>query len=143
MQPNATDSCSILKKELNAHWTDSCLQEIRQLLSGEEIGNRKSSHVLRNKKCYAEFLNVPLKLILQLFLQRLPSSVQSILASVSVLTLEKSAEISDRISEVISSLDAILAVFCSNEQSINEKLFKEIKKEISASTEFRLSIVDL
>ncbi|GFV42021.1 retrovirus-related Pol polyprotein from transposon opus, partial [Trichonephila clavipes] len=44
--------------------------------------------------------NVPEKLMLELFLQRLPSRVQSILAAVSILLLAKVAEISDRIFEV-------------------------------------------
>lgn len=128
MQPDATDPYGVLKKELIARSGESSQQEIRQLLSGEELGNRKPSDLLRSMKRRAESLNVPDKLMLELFLQRLPNSIQTILAAVSELTLDKAAEISDRILEVTPSPASTFAVSCSNEQAIEGKLLKEIEK---------------
>ncbi|GFX28050.1 transposon Ty3-G Gag-Pol polyprotein [Trichonephila clavipes] len=50
-----------------------------------------------------ESLNVDKNLMMELFLQRLPSSVQTILAVVSDLTLNKTTDIVDRILEVTPS----------------------------------------
>ncbi|GBO30027.1 hypothetical protein AVEN_146708-1 [Araneus ventricosus] len=93
MKPDATDPYSQIKNELINRSGESSQQEIRKLLSGEELGNRKPSELLRNMKRRAESLNVADNLMLELFLQRLPSSVQTILAVVSELTLDKAAEI--------------------------------------------------
>ncbi|GFW22317.1 uncharacterized protein TNCV_1430711 [Trichonephila clavipes] len=100
IKPDATDPYGNLKTELINRSGESSTQEIRQLLSGEELGSRRPSELLRNMTRRAETFNVPEKLMLELFLQRLPSRVQSILAAVSDLTLAKAAEISDRIFEV-------------------------------------------
>ncbi|GFQ98355.1 uncharacterized protein TNCT_554551 [Trichonephila clavata] len=74
----------------------------------------------------AESLNVNDKLMTELFLQRLPSSVQTILAAVSDLTLDKAADIADRIFEVSPSPIETFSV--SKEQSLESKLFREIEK---------------
>ncbi|GBM76652.1 hypothetical protein AVEN_234870-1 [Araneus ventricosus] len=100
MNPDATDPYTHLKTELINRSGESSQQEIRQLLSGEELGTRKPSELLRNMKRRAETLKVPETFMLELFLQRLPTSVQTILAAVTDLTLDKAAEISDRILEV-------------------------------------------
>ncbi|GFR07389.1 uncharacterized protein TNCT_544331 [Trichonephila clavata] len=93
---------------------------------GEELGSRKPSELLRNMKRRAESLNVDDKLMTELFLQRLPSSVQTILAAVSDLTLDKAADIADRIFEVSPSPIETFSV--SKEQSLESKLFREIEK---------------
>ncbi|GFS73432.1 retrovirus-related Pol polyprotein from transposon opus [Trichonephila clavipes] len=99
---------------------------------GEEQGSRKPSELLRNRKevlkRHAESLNVDDKLKMELFLQRLPSSVQTILTGVSDLTLNKAADIADRILEVSPSPIESFAVSNKNEQSLESKLFREIEK---------------
>ncbi|KAF8768418.1 Gag-Pol polyprotein like [Argiope bruennichi] len=47
--------------------------------------------------------NIPKELLLELFLQEMPTSVQTILASITPITTEKAAKIADRILEVNSS----------------------------------------
>ncbi|GBM74470.1 Retrovirus-related Pol polyprotein from transposon gypsy [Araneus ventricosus] len=128
MKPDATDPYSQIKKELINRSGESSQHEIRKLFSGEELGNRKPSELLRNMKRRAECLNVADNLMLELFLQRLPSSVQTILAAVSELTLDKAAEIADRIIEVSPSPIETFAVSKKNEQSLETKLFLEIEK---------------
>ncbi|GBL76364.1 hypothetical protein AVEN_185397-1 [Araneus ventricosus] len=128
MKPDATDPYSQIKKELINRSGESSQHKIRKLLSGEELGNRKPSEQLRNMKRRAESLNVADNLMLELFLQRLPSSVQTILAAVSELTLDKAAKIADRIIEVSPSPIETFAVSKKNEQSLEIKLFLEIEK---------------
>ncbi|GFX83296.1 hypothetical protein TNCV_4988901 [Trichonephila clavipes] len=48
----------------------------------------------------AESHSVPDDLMLELFQQHLPTRVQSILAAISPLTLEKASEVADRVMEV-------------------------------------------
>ncbi|GBL77604.1 hypothetical protein AVEN_152853-1 [Araneus ventricosus] len=96
-------------------------EEIRQLLSGEELGTRKPSELLRNMKRRAETLKVPETFMLELFLQRLPTSVQTILAAVTALTLDKAAEVTPVPME-------IHAVNKNNSNFMEEKLLSEIEK---------------
>ncbi|GFQ71844.1 uncharacterized protein TNCT_589491 [Trichonephila clavata] len=76
----------------------------------------------------AESLNVDDKLMTELFLQRLPSSVKTSLAAVSDLTLDKAADIADRIFEVSPSPIETFSVSNKKEQSLESKLFREIEK---------------
>ncbi|GBO23875.1 hypothetical protein AVEN_186439-1 [Araneus ventricosus] len=76
----------------------------------------------------AETLKIPETFMLELFLQRLPTSVQTILASVTDLTLYKAAEISDRILEVTPVPMEIHTVDENNSNSMKEKLLCEIEK---------------
>ncbi|GBM42476.1 hypothetical protein AVEN_79996-1 [Araneus ventricosus] len=96
IKPDANYPYSQMKKELINRSGESSQHEIRKLLSVEELGNRKPSELLSDMKCRGESLNVADNLMLELFLQRLPSSVQTILAVVSELALDKAAEIADR-----------------------------------------------
>ncbi|GFX18045.1 retrovirus-related Pol polyprotein from transposon opus [Trichonephila clavipes] len=63
-----------------------------------------------------------------LFLQRLPSRVQSILAAVSDLTLAKAAEISDRIFEVTPTPVETYAISGASATTTEDRLFREIEK---------------
>ncbi|GFQ75356.1 uncharacterized protein TNCT_568561 [Trichonephila clavata] len=129
MHPDATDPYAQIKNELINRSGESSQQEIRKLLSGEVLGSRKPSELLRNMKRRAESLNVDDKLMTELlFLQRLPSSVQTILAAVSDLTLDKAADIADRIFEVSPSPIETFSVSNKKEQSLESKLFREIEK---------------
>ncbi|GBN20045.1 hypothetical protein AVEN_44735-1 [Araneus ventricosus] len=128
MNPDATDPYTHLKTELINRSGESSQQEIRQLLSGEELGTRKPSELLRNMKRLVETLKVPETFMLELFLKRLPTSVQTILAAVTDLTSDKAAEISDRISTVTPIPMEIHAVNKNNSNSMEEKLLCEIEK---------------
>ncbi|GFT82458.1 uncharacterized protein TNCV_3350351 [Trichonephila clavipes] len=79
-------------------------------------------------KRHAESLNVDDKLMMELFLQRLPFSVQTILAAASDLTSTKAADIADRIIKVSPSPTDNFAVSNKKEQTLEPKLFREIEK---------------
>lgn len=130
MKPHLTEPYEHLKAELINRSGESSQQEIRKLLSSEDLGTRKPSELLRNMKRRAESLNVPDKFMMELFLQRLPTSVQTILAAVSELTLDKAAEIADRILEVTPVPVPIenFSISQAKGNSTEEKLFREIEK---------------
>ncbi|GFX02292.1 transposon Ty3-I Gag-Pol polyprotein [Trichonephila clavipes] len=131
MNPDASDPYAQIKNELINRSGESFQQEARKFFSGEELGSRKPSELLRNMKRRAESLNVEDKLMMELFLQRqrLPSSIQTILAAVSDLTLNKATDIANRIlTEVSPSPIETFAVSNKKEQTSESKLFREIEK---------------
>ncbi|GFQ83087.1 retrovirus-related Pol polyprotein from transposon opus [Trichonephila clavata] len=107
---------------------ESSQQEIRQLLSGEVLGNRKPSDLLKNMTRWSEKGKVSEKCMLGLFWQRLPASVQTILAADADLTLDKAAKILARILEVTPIPMEINAVNKNNINSFKQKLLCEIQK---------------
>ncbi|GFS70268.1 transposon Tf2-9 polyprotein [Trichonephila clavipes] len=98
--PDETDPYGAIKSQLIQRTGESSQQEIRKLLTGEELGDRKPSELLRTMNRRAASHNVPKELMLELFLQQLPTAVQTILASITPITVEKAAEVADRILEV-------------------------------------------
>ncbi|GFT07264.1 transposon Tf2-9 polyprotein [Trichonephila clavipes] len=98
--PDETDPYGAIKVQLIQRTGESSQQEIRKLLTGEELGDRKPSELLRTMNRRAASHNVPEELMLELFLQQLPTAVQTILASITPITVEKAAEVADRILEV-------------------------------------------
>ncbi|GFS98869.1 hypothetical protein TNCV_3528521 [Trichonephila clavipes] len=98
--PDETDPYGAIKAQLIQRTGESSQQEIRKLLTGEELGDRKPSELLRAMNRRAASHNVPEELMLELFLQQLPTAVQTILASITPITVEKVAEVADRILEV-------------------------------------------
>ncbi|GFX04530.1 uncharacterized protein TNCV_900591 [Trichonephila clavipes] len=78
LSPGSINPYSKLKDEVIARCGESKSQEIRRLLAGEQLGDRKPSELFR----------------------QLPPNVQSILTSIQPLTAQKASEVADRILEV-------------------------------------------
>lgn len=127
MSPEEKDPYQQLKDELIKRSGESSHQEIRKLLQGEHIGDRKPTELLRVLKRRADSHQVPEKLMLELFLQHLPAHVQTVLAAITPLTLDKAAEIADRVMEVSPiSVSACSATTSANSNEGN--LMLEIQK---------------
>lgn len=75
---------------------------VRQLLDGEELGDRKPSQFLRHLRALAGPSFSDDSIIRQLWTRRLPDQVRAILASHPDLSLEKLADLADNIIEVFS-----------------------------------------
>ena len=90
-----------LKKLLITRIADSESQKLRQLLTAEELGDRKPSHLLRKMQALLgdKAKMIDSSLLRELFLQRLPANVQMILASADAMTVDKLADMADRIME--------------------------------------------
>lgn len=99
IKPDPTDSYGTLKTELLKRCSESSSAQLRKLLACEPIGDRRPSEVLRELRRRAESQCVT-GTEMELFLQQLPSSTQSILAAVTPLTPDTAADIADRIMEV-------------------------------------------
>ncbi|GBL64082.1 hypothetical protein AVEN_185981-1 [Araneus ventricosus] len=97
IQPDSSDPYADLKIKIIDRCSESKTQEIRRLLAGESLGDRKPSELLRVMKRRAENHNIDDSLLLELFNQAMPVPVQTILASISPITSDKAAEVADRI----------------------------------------------
>ena len=129
IKPSIEQPYEHLKEELIKRSSESSQQELRKLLSSEELGVRKPSDMLRTMTRRAENLAVPESLMKELFLQRLPISVQTILAAVENLTLQKAAEIADKVLEVSPSPTESFAIANPNHTHSSEnELLREIKR---------------
>ncbi|XP_042902504.2 uncharacterized protein, partial [Parasteatoda tepidariorum] len=101
--PDAEDPFKKLKEEIIARCGETKSQEIRRLLSGEQLGDRKPSELLRTMQRRAESHEISDSLLLELFLNQLPQHVQSILAAIPSLSSTRAAEIADKVMEVSTS----------------------------------------
>ncbi|GFW41215.1 uncharacterized protein TNCV_842551 [Trichonephila clavipes] len=98
LSPPAANKYITLSDRLIREFVDSEHQEIRKHLTELQLGDDKPSHLLRKIK---ELSGGQLqdKFLKDLWLQRLPSEIQAVL-SVSSETLDKLAEIADKVADV-------------------------------------------
>lgn len=115
-----------LREEVISRCGESKTQEIRRLLAGEQLQDRQPSELLRIMQRRAENHNVADTLLLELFLQQLPSNVQSLLASIDPLTPSKAAEIADKVMEISPHVSAV-HVPTTSADSVLSELLKEMK----------------
>lgn len=136
MSPNKTDPYLELKNKIIERCGETKTQEIRRLLAGENLGDRKPSEFLRIMKRRAENHNIDDSLLFELFNQAMPVPVQTILASLSPINSDKAAEVADRILDItpmnvseVSNQNLLSHPSTSIENSLsNAELFNEIKQ---------------
>ncbi|GFQ70409.1 uncharacterized protein TNCT_417621 [Trichonephila clavata] len=124
LSPGSTNPYSKVKE-----CGESKSQEIRRLLAGEQLGDRKPSELFCVMQRRSESHNVADSLLLELFLQQLQLNVQSILASIQPLTAQKASEVADRILEVTpAQVSAVSKYSSANSDNCSEsELLKELK----------------
>lgn len=99
-KPDANEPYSKLKEAIINRTTLSDSQRLKQLLSGEELGTRKPSQLLRHMRQLVNDTGyVNDQVLKELFLQQMPVNVKQILLSLTSVTLDQLAEIADRILE--------------------------------------------
>ena len=81
ISPPSKDCYTHLKAELIRRTSTSEQKRLHQLIIAEELGDRKPSQLLRRMRQLLGENTLEEKILKQLFLQRLPTTVQSILAS--------------------------------------------------------------
>ena len=96
--PPAHDPYDRLKAELISRLSTSRKQRVQQLLSHEEMGDRKPSQFLRHLKGLAP--DVPDDFLRTILTSWLPPHVQAILASQTEGSLDSASHLADRICEV-------------------------------------------
>ena len=103
LNPPAEQPYEVLKRELTNRTSVSEQKRLQQLLTTEELGDRKPSQVLRRIQQLLgdKATSMDATFLRELFLQRLPANVRMVLTpSAGDLNLEQLAQLADRIVEV-------------------------------------------
>lgn len=98
--PPGSNKYERLKSELVKRLSASREKKVQQLLTHEELGDRKPSAFLRHLQHLAG-PSVPEEFLRSIWTSRLPSSTQTITASQAKATLEEVADLADRIHDVV------------------------------------------
>lgn len=97
-----------LKTELIKRLSASRDRKVKQLLTHEELGDRKPSQFLRHLKQLAG-PDIPEDFMRTIWTSRLPSSTQSIIASQAKTPLDELAELADKIHDVVAPSPQVAA----------------------------------
>ena len=117
----------MLRTELIKRTTASEQRRLQQLLTSEELGDKKPSQLLRRMQQLlgdSTGPNPDNRFLRELFLQRLPNKVWMVLASAGDMSLEDLAQLADKIMEVATP--TVSAVHISPLASVVEQLRTEI-----------------
>ena len=114
LNPPADNPYDTLKAQLIKRITASEQRKLQQLISGEELGDRKPTQLLRrmqqllgDKLGSSSDTNLFLR---ELFLQRLPANVRMVLASMDMsMDISKLADMADMVMEVATPTVAAIA----------------------------------
>ncbi|KAJ0178021.1 hypothetical protein K1T71_006894 [Dendrolimus kikuchii] len=98
--PPATGRYEKLKAELIRRLSASQERKIKQLLTHAELGDRKPSQFLRHLQ-YLAGANAPGDFIRTIWTSRLPTNLQTIVASHGNMDLEELAQLADQINDIV------------------------------------------
>nr|VZH92197.1 unnamed protein product [Spirometra erinaceieuropaei] len=141
--PPADTPYSALKAEILRLNSVSDRQRYHQLLKEESLGDRKPSELLRRMRCLLGDMQVDDKFVKEMFLERLPTDVQTILASGSQdLTVSQLAEMADRMIEVQRFQSPSVAQISSS-SSVNEHLLKQMSAMADEMASLKIQLARL
>lgn len=120
-----------IKTELIKRLSASHEKKVKQLLTHEELGDRKPSQFLRHLQDLAG-PTVPEDFVRTIWCNRLPSNIQTVLASQPTHSLEQLADLADRIQELTSPCNVAAASSRSAHGSTDE--IAELKKMVQQLT---------
>ncbi|KAG8233584.1 hypothetical protein J437_LFUL000995, partial [Ladona fulva] len=125
INPPAEDPYQQLRRELIRRLSASEEQRVRQLIGEEDIGDRKPSQFLRHLRSLAGTTAIQDSILRQLWMRRLPANTQAILAAQSDLSMDKLAELADKIVEI--SLPPQQAVYATTAAPPLEEFLQKIE----------------
>ncbi|XP_028177954.1 uncharacterized protein LOC114365551 [Ostrinia furnacalis] len=134
--PPQTDKYDKLKSELIKRLSASKERKVKQLLDHEQLGDRKPSQFLRHLQHLAG-PNVPEDFIRTIWTSRLPSSMQTIIASQATSSLESVADLADRIQDIVPASPCVASTSrlpSSHHQTTDDK-FDMMAKQIERLTQ--------
>ncbi|XP_037298950.1 uncharacterized protein LOC119190677 [Manduca sexta] len=108
-----------------------------ELLSEEELGDRKPSQFLRHLKSLAGPTFTDDNILRQLWLRRLPQHVQGILAAQADLGLERIADIADKIVEAQPATANVCATAAAPSLTTLMEQIEELRKQVAALSSTR------
>ncbi|BHF76848.1 hypothetical protein SprV_0501994700 [Sparganum proliferum] len=141
VNPPADAPSSALKAEILRLNAISDRQRYHQLIKEESLGDRKPSELLRRMRTLLGDMQVDEKLVKEMFLERLPADVQTILASCSQdLTLSHLAEMADRMIEVQRFQPPSVAQISTSSSTVNEQLLQQMSTMANEIVSLKLQL---
>ncbi|BHF61467.1 hypothetical protein SprV_0100444100 [Sparganum proliferum] len=141
--PPADAPYSTLKAEILRLNSVSDRQRYHQLIKEESLGDRKPSDLLRRMRSLLGDMQVDDKFVKEMFLERLPADVQTILASGSQdLTASQLAEMADRMIEVQRFRSPTVAQISSS-SSVNDQLVKQVSAMADEMASLKIQLARL
>lgn len=130
--PPATNKYETLKKELINRLSASRQLKLNQLLRNEELGDRKPSQFLRHLRDLAGS-DVTDEFLKTIWTGRLPTNIQTVVASQPELKLESLADIADKVYEIAPMGPPQVASASAGAHSpyVTSAQFDEMAKQIS------------
>ncbi|BHF68522.1 hypothetical protein SprV_0301155800 [Sparganum proliferum] len=127
MDGNKDTPYSTLKAKVLRLNSVSDRQRYHQLLKEESLGDRKPSELKCRMRSLLGDMQVDDIFVREMFLERLPADVQTILASGSQdLTVSQLAETADRMIEVQRFQSPFVALISASSSTVNENLMKQM-----------------
>lgn len=102
VSPPASEKYQKLKTTLINRLSQSRDQRLKQLKMHEELGDRKPSQLLRHMQSLAGTTNDPNDFVRTMWISRLPTNIQTILACQEDFPLDALATLADRVHEVVT-----------------------------------------
>lgn len=127
----AKDKYVQLKTHLIKRLSESRQKKVNQLLTREELGDRKPSQFLRHLKQLAG-PDVPDDFLRSIWSSRLPSGTQTIIASQARLPLDDVAELADQIHDVVSVSPQVSATSAPSSSGSLESQIAELTRQVHA-----------
>nr|VZI00060.1 unnamed protein product [Spirometra erinaceieuropaei] len=142
--PSADAPYSALKAEILRLNSVSDRHRYHQLIKEESLGDRKPSELLRRMHSLLGDMQVNDKFVKEMFLERLPADVQTILASgYQNLTVSQLAEMANRMIEVQRFQSPSVAQISSSSSSVNENLVKQVSAMADGMASLKIQLARL
>lgn len=132
VKPPAEKRYDRIKAELIKRLSASHEKKVKQLLTHEELGDRKPSQFLRHLQDLAG-PSVPDDFLRSIWCNRLPHNIQTVLASQSSQSLEQLADLADRIQELTSPYNVVASTHNPSRPPPSEDIM-ELKKMVQQLT---------
>lgn len=130
INPPATNKYETLKKELINRLSASRQLRLNQLLRNEELGDRKPSQFLRHLRDLAGS-DVTDEFLKTIWTGRLPTNIQTVVASQPELKLESLADIADKVYEIAPMGPPQVASASAHSPYVTSAQFDEMARQIS------------
>ncbi|BHF80034.1 hypothetical protein SprV_0702315800 [Sparganum proliferum] len=141
LKPPADAPFSALKAEILRLNAVSDRQRYHQLIKEESLGDRKPSELLRRMRTLLGDMQVDEKLVKEMFLERLPADVLTILASgLQDLTLSHLTEMADRMREVQRFQPPSVAQISTSSSTVNEQLLQQMSAMANEIASLKLQL---
>lgn len=121
ISPPAENKFQKLKTELVKRLSASQENKTKQLLMHEELGDRKPSHFMRHLRNLAG-PSVPDDFIRTIWTSRLPTNLQTIVASQTKVDLDTMAELADRVHDIVQPTPQVASTSSASESALESKI---------------------